>query len=59
MRALKDILCMSLDFACTASLTPHISHMLKELVSLFTKEKAKFKVGGWALIQTQIYETSH
>ena len=46
MRALKDILRMSLDFACTASLTPHISHMLKELVSLFTKEKAKFKVGG-------------
>lgn len=44
MRDLKDILCMSLDFARTESLTPHINHMLKALMSLFAEEKANLKV---------------
>lgn len=44
MRALKDLLCVSLDFTYTASPTPHINHMLKGLVSLLTEEKAKLKV---------------
>ena len=41
MRALKD---MGLDLTYTASLNPHINHMLKGLMSLFTEEKAKLKV---------------
>lgn len=44
MRALKDILCMGLDFTSTALLIPPINHMLKGLASLFTEEKAKLKV---------------
>lgn len=44
MRALKNFLCMGLDFTHTASPTPHINHMLKGLVSLFTEEKVKLKV---------------
>lgn len=65
MTALKDILCMGLDFAHSESLTPHINHMLKGLVSLFTEEKAKLKVvkdgpvGSRAIIQTELYWTSH
>lgn len=43
-RVLKDILCMSLDSAHSESLTPHINHMLKGLMALFTEEKAKLKV---------------
>lgn len=44
MRTLKDILCMSLAFAHSESLTPHINHMLKGLMALFKEEKAKLKV---------------
>lgn len=65
MRALKDILCMSLDFTHSQSLTPHINHMLKGLMALFTEEKAKLEVvkdkpvGNGTIIQTQFYRTSH
>lgn len=41
MRALKDT---GLDLTYAASLTPHINHMLKGLMSLFTEEKATLKV---------------
>lgn len=44
IRALKDTVCMGLNFIYTVSLTPYIDPMLKGLMSLFAEEKAKLKV---------------